>query len=197
MTVISQNKLMDDVNLKLNELAILRRELLAPSIIWGLAKLLKSGVRELDLNADNESLVLNNSPGIYYFEAKFNFTALSELNRFGDIWGKIRASNLPVGIPRYYPRRAQHHSHRLTGEKFVPFYLGKRENLSDRVINHLDGEEGSGTYSLKLRSRPSIIENIEFRYSVLEFSIESDAYFGVELLEAKLREIFNPIVGKQ
>lgn len=188
---------MEKINQSLNALTSIRRELSSPSSIWRLARRLKNSVRSLDINASNESLLLSALPGLYYFEAKFDFYTFDELEAFGCSWGKIRQPNLPTGIPRYYPSRAKHHELRIQRNSFIPFYLGKREDISNRIINHLDGSEESGTYSLKLRSRPELIENVDFRYSYYVFNIPRESYYGVEILEAELRKILNPIVGKQ
>ncbi|EPN8252974.1 hypothetical protein ACT3SD_004652, partial [Vibrio alginolyticus] len=189
--------LMNDFDVNLDRLGQIRDSLVDPKSIWSLAKKLKQQSRTLTLNAPNSDLSLPSSPGIYYFEAKFNFKDYEYLEDFGNRWGAIRSRNLPKGVSRYYPSRAKKHISRLKQGKFIPLYLGKRDNLSDRIINHLDGSEESGTYALKLRSRPELLSGVELRYSFHEFNINPRAYFGVEVIEKSLREVFNPIIGKQ
>ena len=188
---------MEYINQKLSELGSLRKELIHGTSIWKLAKQIKMRAKPLDLKAKNETLSIESAPGLYYFEAKFNFQDFNKLEEFGNKWGVIRKTKEPKGVSRYYPERAKHHKKRLKRYGFIPFYLGKREDISNRIIGHLDGIKESGTYSLKLRSRPEIIKGITFRYSYINFDLENDSYFGVELLERELREIFNPIIGKQ
>jgi len=188
---------MEQINQKLNELGSLREELISGSSIWRLAKQIKMRAKPLEITASNDALSLESAPGLYYFEAKFNFKDFNKLEEFGIKWGVIRKTKEPKGVSRYYPERAAHHTNRLQRNGFIPFYLGKREDISDRIISHLDGTVESGTYSLKLRSRPEIINGITFRYSYVNFDINTNSYFGVELLERELREVFNPIIGKQ
>ncbi len=188
---------MEYINQKLSELGSLRKELVDGSSIWKLAKQIKMKAKLLDLQAKNETLSIGTAPGLYYFEAKFDFQEFNKLKEFGNKWGVIKKTKEPKGVSRYYPERAKHHKKRLKRNGFIPFYLGKREDISDRIIGHLDGVKESGTYSLKLRSRPEVIKGIVFKYSYINFDIENDSYFGIELLERELREVFNPIIGKQ
>ena len=188
---------LENINQSLSQLKDIRKELSDPSSIRALARILKRNSQKLDISSKNDSLSLSALPGLYYFEAKFDFETLNELDAFGENWGRIRNANLPPGIPRYYPNRAKHHSKRIERKGFIPFYLGKRKDISGRIIGHLDGLEEAGTYSLKFRSRPDVIKNIEFRYSFCTFDIDPECYYGIEILESRLRELFNPIIGKQ
>lgn len=188
---------MQDITKTLSELSAIRQRISNNTASWKLAKHLKKSAIPLNIEADNDSLLLNSRPGIYYFEAKFNFLSIAELNDFGRSWGTIRGDNGPEGISRYYPNRAKHHVKRLAHNRFIPFYLGKREDISKRIINHLDGEEKSRTYSLKLRSRPELLRAIQLKYSYCVFDISPECYFGVEILERSVRELLNPIIGKQ
>ncbi|MEZ8472923.1 hypothetical protein AB6C60_03455 [Vibrio cyclitrophicus] len=188
---------MNDFDVNLDKLGQIRDSLVAPKPIWSLARKLKQQSRTLALNAPNSDLSLPSNPGIYYFEAKFNFKDYEYFEDFGNSWGVIRSKNLPKGVSRYYPSRAKNHIYRLKQGKYIPLYLGKRDNLSDRIINHLDGSEESGTYALKLRSRPELLSGVELRYIFHEFNINPRAFFGVEVIEKALREVFNPIIGKQ
>jgi hypothetical protein len=135
--------------------------------------------------------------GLYYIEAKFPFSTPEELEEFGEKWGRIRAKNVPQAMPRYYPKKAEVHKQRLADGKYIPFYLGKRLDLKKRLTEHIIGGQDSGTYSLKLRSRPDIIKGIEFQFGFLTIPIHRDGYFCVELLEHAIRYLIKPIVGKQ
>jgi len=185
------------VNEIFSKLGQIRAELTKPSLVDSLVNQLKNQYSTLDLNAVNNFLTVGTGPGIYFLAAKFNFNTLKELNKFGKSWGKIRGKNLPVGVPRYYPKRAKKHAPLIELGDFIPFYLGKGENIRERFINHLNGSEESDTFSLKLLSRLDILKNVSFKFSYIEFNIDAASYYGVEILEAELRVMLNPIIGKQ
>ena len=150
------------------------------------------------MDAKNDDLKITNLSGLYYIEAKFKFKTIKALDDFGTKWGKYRSkAPLPVGVSRYYVSRAKKHEIEIQKNEYIPFYLGKAENIYKRIIEHLEGSDNSDTYSLKLRSRPDIIKDVNFKISYYEFKINSDAYFGIEPIEKALREVYNPIIGKQ
>jgi len=165
--------------------------------IAALAQRLRETQIALDLGEDDELPALPQKPGIYYFEAKFKFFTAAELGEFGERWGKIRAEAHDGNIPRYYPSRMKHHLAALAAGKPIPFYLGKRESIADRIKNHVESLLGSGTYALKLRARPDLIRNVEITYSYQSFDAPPTSYFGVGLIESELRKVLNPILGKQ
>jgi hypothetical protein len=165
--------------------------------ITALSQYLRETQKTLDLGANDELPVLPQKPGIYYFEAKFKFSTAAELGEFGERWGKIRAKVQDGKIPRYYPSRVKHHLAALAAGKPIPFYLGKRESIADRIKNHVESLLDSGTYALKLRARPDLIRDVEITYSYQSFEASKTSYFGVGLIESELRKILNPILGKQ
>ena len=165
--------------------------------IANLADYLRQSQQALSLGEDITLPVLPDQPGVYYFEAKFNFTTADGLASFGRQWGAIRGDAHDGKIPRYYPARAKHHLADLEAGRPIPFYLGKRESIVDRIKNHINSPLESGTYALKLRARPHLINDVAFTYSFKAFDVPPTAYYGVELIEAELRKILNPIVGKQ
>ncbi len=191
---ISMRNLIESLNL----LSGIREQITKKEIIDSLESQLCSTNRTLDVFGEIDELNLSELPGIYYFEARFPFKTQKKFNEFGDKWGRYRAKEkLPIGISRFYENRASRHLKTVESEGFVPFYLGKAQNIEARIVEHLNGSTTSDTYSLKLKSRPKIIEGIEFKISYIELDINIDAYFGVELLERSLRERLNPIIGKQ
>ncbi|WP_439821221.1 hypothetical protein ACSPX5_06545 [Pseudomonas sp. HLG18] len=165
--------------------------------ITALAQHLRDTQKTLDLGEDDELPVLPEKPGIYYFEAKFKFFTGAELGEFGERWGKIRAKAHDGKIPRYYPSRMKHHLAALAAGQPIPFYLGKRESIADRIKNHVESLLESETYALKLRARPHLIRDVEITYSYQSFEAPLTSYFGVGLIESELRKILNPILGKQ
>lgn len=165
--------------------------------ITDLARYLREGQQTLNLDENCELPDLPEMPGIYYFEAKFKFSTATELDDFGYRWGRIRAEIHDGNIPRYYPKRAEHHLKALAAGEPIPLYLGKRESIADRIKSHVQSPLDSGTYALKLRARPQLLSDVEVTYSYQAFDVPRISYFGVGLIESELRKILNPILGKQ
>lgn len=188
---------MNNLETALRNLSNARATLTERAEIAELARYLRESQRALSLGVNDAPPVLPDQPGVYYFEAKFKFSTAKELAAFGERWGRIRAEVHDGNIPRYYPARARHHFDALVAGKPIPFYLGKRESIADRIQNHIESPLNSGTYALKLRARPQLLDNLELTYSYRAFDVPPTSYYGVELIEAELREILNPIVGKQ
>lgn len=188
---------MSKLEAALQDLSKARATLTNHAEIADLARYLRENQKALNLGANESRPVLPAKPGVYYFEVKFNFSTPADLAAFGDLWGRIRANDHDGNIPRYYPERAAHHLSDLAAGKPIPFYLGKRESIADRIKNHIESPLSSRTYALKLLARPQLINNLKFTYSYRAFDIPSTSYYGVELIEAELRNILNPIIGKQ
>lgn len=134
-------------------------------------------------------------PGVYFFEVKFPYQTKDELEAFGVRWGKSRAKDLPKSLPRYHSTRAKIHYNNLGTGAFIPFYLGKGQDVNERILGHIHGVEDDSTYSLKLLSRQHLLEHCEIRYGAVVFDIDSEAYFGVALIETALRQELHPIIG--
>lgn len=188
---------MERLEAALRQLVTARSTLTENAPVSVLAQHLRANQKTLELGEGYELPVLPQGPGIYYFEAKFKFTTPSELSEFGQRWGRARAETQDGKMPRYYPSRAEHHFAALKAGEPIPFYLGKRESIADRIKNHLELPLNSGTYALKLRARPLVIRDVEITYSYQSFEIPLTAYFGVGLIESELRKILNPILGRQ
>lgn len=189
---------MNDLIEHLNSLSGIRAKITDAKTIENLEVKIKSTAKPFDINCEINDLGLSELSGVYYIEALFPFKTAKALDDFGGQWGKGRSKNeLSVGISRYYKSRAQKHTKAVKKNEYIPFYLGKATNIKQRVIEHLCGSSDSNTYSLKLKSRPEIIKDLEFKISYIALNINADAYFGVELLERELRKVLNPIIGKQ
>ena len=181
----------------LNQLVGVREQLTDEEAITGLMSQLLDTVQPLDVNATATELLLPTLPGIYYIEATFPFVDYEDLVAFGDRWGRIRATDVEFKIPRFYPNRASNHREALANREPIPLYLGKRDNISDRVFSHLGCDLVSPTYALKLRARPELIDGVVLSYSYKAFDVPLNAYYGVEIIESELRKVLNPIMGKQ
>lgn len=188
---------MERLEAALQQLVSAHSKLTEHAPITALARHLRETQKMLDLGEGDELPVLPQKPGIYFFEAKFKFSTAAELGEFGERWGTIRAKAHDGNIPRYYPSRVKHHLAALAAGKPIPFYLGKRESIADRIKNHVESPLESGTYALKLLARPHLIRDLEITYSYLSFEAPTTSYFGVGLIESELRKILNPILGKQ
>lgn len=184
------------LEIALRKLSDARASLTDRTEIAELARYLREDQKTLSL-ANGTSPVLPDKPGVYYLEAKFNFSTAKELAEFGERWGQIRAKAHDGNIPRYYPNRAKYHLTALASGKPIPFYLGKRESIADRVASHTGSLLSSGTYALKLQARPHLLKDLELTYSYRVFDVPLTSYYGVELIEAELRKLLNPILGKQ
>ncbi len=189
---------MENLINNLNSLSEVRAKITDSQTMAELANKIKLGVMHFNINDSVDDIALSELSGIYYIEAKLSFSTAKALDEFGGLWGKIRSKKqLPSWVSRYYVKRGKVHTKAIRNNEYIPFYLGKSENIKKRVVEHLSADVTSETYSLKLNLRPDIVRDIEFRISFYELNITSDAYFGIELVERELRKIFNPIIGKQ
>jgi len=116
-------------------------------------------------------------------------------SQFLDSWDE------PTENISYFPKSNQERTEKtLTnieeGDMF-PFYLGKSQNIEKRVNQHLYLKAESSTYALKLKSRPELLKNIVFEITWLPLETTSETYFLVSRVESLLRDLINPIVGKQ
>ena len=188
---------MSEIEKVLRDLSTAFAAVTDPAPIARLANYLRTSQQQLDLNDDQALPVLPDLPGIYYFEVKFRFSTTDELGDFAKRWGLNVADAQDGNTPRFYPSRAKHHLDALRSRKPIPFYLGKRKSIADRIINHVSSPLSSGTYALKLRARPDLLKDLELSFSYQTFAIPPESYHGVELVEAELRKLLNPILGKQ
>lgn len=181
----------------INEISDLSESLKSNDVGTKISTLLKDSAKTIDVLSTAGTKEISEEAGLYYFEAQFPFTTLKELHEFGNEWGRHLGQNLPSGVSRYYKSRANKQKELLAKKKYIPFYLGKSENIKKRIITHITGSNESTTYSLKTKSRPNLIQNINFRLGTLSLDINTSGYFCIELLEKNVRELLNPIIGKQ
>lgn len=140
---------------------------------------------------------VNDGSGVYFIEAKFKFNTKERLEKFGALWGLAKGKDLISNCPRFYKGRMRPNMHKLKTCEFVPFYLGKQQNVRQRLDLHLNDSIESTTYGLKLKARREILDACDFRVSWVTFSSTSNDYFCIELIEEALREVLNPLIGKQ
>ncbi|MTG99269.1 hypothetical protein GJV76_14240 [Myroides sp. BIT-d1] len=161
------------------------RENLAPEII---GEFTIEGFNDLTPSIDKY-----NVKGIYFFEIKNNFM-------FDDIelWKEdfINRWEDDIYKHRFVPNTRKVRLNKLNENKeWIPLYLGKSRNVSSRIKEHINKELEKNTFAMKLKARENFREEL-FRVSVLEIDVTHYDWI-VPLVEKELRNIYNPIVGKQ
>lgn len=79
--------------------------------------------------------------------------------------------------------------------EWIPMYIGKSMNITDRVNQHVNIGLEKNTFALKLKAR-TLLYDQTFRLNVIE--INSKHYdLVVPRIESYFREKLNPIIGKQ
>lgn len=82
-----------------------------------------------------------------------------------------------------------------TLRRWMPIYLGRSGDLAHRIWEHLNLKPQQPTGSLKIRARRNMAKQ-RFRVSVLGLSVDNYAVIAPKL-ESALREIHQPILGRQ
>jgi hypothetical protein len=132
-----------------------------------------------------------NKQGIYFFELKVNdpnVEANEWLQTFADLWKAGKVTWVP-GIKKLRIRVHQ------TLTEWIPLYLGKSKDVGGRITEHIHQPEGKTTFSMKLNARQNLI-NQKFRVSWISLPVKNYNMI-VPAIESALRNIKNPIVGKQ
>jgi len=184
---------------QINALGDLRQNLANDVNAKKIISIIESNFTDIDLRAENHNQNIPMSKGLYAFYAKFPFDKHYKLMEFGNTWGFIQDKSAPDNCPRFHKTNAKSATNKalLDNNVYLPFYLGKSEALQTRVIEHIDKQLEKTVYALKLRARSEILKGIMFKVGFVEFDIQDNSYFCIELLEKKVRELIRPIVGKQ
>jgi hypothetical protein len=80
-------------------------------------------------------------------------------------------------------------------EQWLPLYIGKNKDIYGRIKEHIDLCPTKKTYAMKLRHRTNL-HGLEFRVTTIEIDV-LNYDFIVPHIERSLREIYNPLIGKQ
>lgn len=134
--------------------------------------------------------------GIYLFEINKEYSNISYQNwleKFKEKWenDEIKKSAL------IYQNRFEILLYNEPEDKWLPFYIGKSENVFKRIKEHITKDKNSSTSALKLNSRKSV-EASSFRLKVLRVEVDKENYnLILTEIEKRLREKHNPLVGKQ
>lgn len=188
---------MQDIEKIFEEAGELRARLIETKNIDNILKKLLESRTELKFDSETPFSSVCKQAGIYFIEAKFPFSTERELTEFGEAWGMAKGKKVVSECPRFYKGRVKPHLPLLNKSEYVPFYLGKQQDVQMRLSLHLNDAINSTTYGLKLKARHEILKNIAFRFSWITFNTTTSNYFCVELIEAAIREKLSPIIGKQ
>ena len=190
---------MEKIVSEINQLGKLHVQLVESRNIDTILSQMNSSIEPISLNNIDSLNYLSNGKGLYLFLAKFPFRDYESLVEFGSKWGVMQDKNAPANCPRFHKGNSKLKTIRniLKKNDFIPFYLGKSENLKKRIIEHITVDIDKTVYALKLISRKKIIENIDFHIGYVDFAINDSSYFCIELLENEIRKIYRPIIGKQ
>ena len=156
-------------------------------------------------NYDNEVEINNlnqDSWGVYvfYIEPKIDIVGYDD---FKKLWEIDHNGN----TIKYIPRAKKY---KKSCEKFKPlerekercFYVGKSQDLIQRIREHINSKTSESTYALKLSKQKKILENAVFKYSYFCLTKEKpkdkdSMNFLLEILEKKIRKELRPLIGKQ
>jgi len=140
---------------------------------------------------------LFDSAGIYLFWAKFAAYG-KDLSDFQNKWKS--ANEVISYYPKFNKKRALQTITQYKSNQYLPFYLGKSENIRSRVKQHVFLDGNKTTYALKLKAiceKQTIIDQSLFFVSQLSFPFSNESYFLLNIVETELRNKLNPIIGKQ
>ncbi|ENW08420.1 hypothetical protein F934_00007 [Acinetobacter beijerinckii ANC 3835] len=94
--------------------------------------------------------------------------------------------------PNFQKKRINHH---VSLAEWMPLYLGKSKNVGKRVLEHINLAINKKTYALKLKARRDM-SNYKLRLCAVPIEVQHYDII-VPVLESKLRDRFNPLIGKQ
>ncbi len=148
----------------------------------------------------NENLILPELDkltyqGIYFFEIKNNtdFKTFGEwIDNFRPRWEK----EIKKHTPKIYSKWIEKHLKSEELKEWIPFYIGKSENIKSRLNEHIINSSET-TSSLKLNLRKNL-SNETFRLKIVKIDIDNKNYdLVLPTIELYLRNKISPIIGKQ
>lgn len=165
---------------------------------------LKNLTKDLELRSLGEFKILDfeniqelvnecNFKGLYFFEIKNNYKFLNIEDWKSDFIHRWEDERY---LWKFVPNSRKSRLQRLVdSQDWIPLYIGKSKKVSSRINEHIKKELHKNTFAMKLQARENFHNEI-FRISVLEVNVEHYDWI-VPLFEKGLRDIYNPIVGKQ
>jgi len=152
---------------------------------------------EFDLSncGNNIKLESLSFSGIYMLEIKNDgkFNEFEEwLTEFRKCWEGEDKMYIHKFVPNLKKKRIMQHKEL---NEWIPIYIGKSRNIKDRIHQHIYGKLEKNTFALKLIDRQNL-NNETFRLSYLELPVENYDWI-IPKIEHRLRDKYNPIIGKQ
>ena len=153
--------------------------------------------RFIYVNKDFDLDLVPKNPGIYYFEASFRNFLYDEdmkfVDAFSNLWDETSEN---INVSALNKKRIKNYDSRIQSNEWVPFYLGKEQNLNSRLEQHIFSPTNNSTYALRLVDR-GLIDTIDFRVTFVPINLYGPQYRNMQDLESGLRKLILPIVGKQ
>ena len=153
---------------------------------------------EVDFSKKDVLKEIPPNPGIYFFEADFSDWSYSWndfIPIFGGMWRNKR--EILGTSPLFYNGKAKKVLKKYKKDQKIPFYLGIRQNLQDRIKEHIFGTTTKTTSALKLKDRALDLAGITFHVSYVVIDVPEELHFILKIIESALRKKLFPIVGKQ
>ena len=147
---------------------------------------------------DSKSLFSNyKKQGVYLFELNLDSPNLvgtkreTKIKNFAADWSKKKNDSFFSSsvIKKRLELRANFN------EQWLPLYIGKNKDVYKRIVEHIDLSSTKNTYAMKLKDRINL-HGSEFRVSIIEIDVKNYDFI-VPYIERSLREVYNPLIGKQ
>lgn len=147
---------------------------------------------------DSKSLFNNEKKqGVYLFELNLDSPNLvgtkrkAKIINFAEDWSNKK--HAPLFSSSVIKKRLQLRAN--FNEQWLPLYIGKNKNVYKRIVEHIDLSATKNTYAMKLKERTNL-HGLEFRVSIIEIEVQNYDFI-VPHVERSLREVYNPLIGKQ
>lgn len=145
------------------------------------------------LLSDEAEIAKHAYPGIYRIDIQTDGSASdleAWINGFRAEWEHPDFQGWKT--PRLIKKRIAAHQ---SLAPWMPLYVGKSKNVARRVLEHINLSAEKTTFALKLKARSKTGQR-RLRFHALEVPVKNYAAV-VPVLEASLRDRFNPIIGRQ
>ena len=132
-----------------------------------------------------------NSNGRYIFEINYHDRSLNVeewMTQFSNDWKNFSITWVP-GIKKI--RVSKHESL----DNWIPIYIGKSKKVGTRINEHVIKKIDATTFAMKLKSRTNLYGR-KFRVRWIPLNVTNYNMIA-PALESKLRDIYNPIIGRQ
>ncbi len=145
---------------------------------------------------ENHKKEIKNQFGVYCFFIRLKTNKTLNKDKFEKEWNNEDFIKYPQIIKDRY------NFSELNNKTFIPFYIGKSEELGKRIFQHINHSPQITTYSLKLKEREFLKETLDIRVSwwklpKIDTDDKSIKQFIITRIESQLRKELKPWVGKQ